>query len=144
MAKLMKFDEIVGNESYGGLNMYRPFLDKDVNGHVMMRVVRGTRSPKDKGKYTQPDHNHPKRDLFMVGIEGTRIMNVKGKNVLLKPGHILYIEPGDNHYSPELGSEDFVALELWYSAPGDESEEEQMNRLKLQAEREAKPKVRKR
>ena len=144
MAKLMKFEEIVGNETYGGLNMYRPFLDKDVNGHVMMRVVEGKRSLKDKGKYTQPNHNHPARDLFMVGIKGTRIMNVKGKKVLLKPGQILYIEPGDHHYSPELGSEDFVALELWYSAPGDESEDEQMARLKLQKEREAKTKTKKR
>jgi quercetin dioxygenase-like cupin family protein len=138
----MKFDEIVGNEAYGGLNLYRPFLDKDVNGHVMMRVVQGKRSLKDKGKQTQPNHNHPKRDLFMVGIKGTRIMNVKGKRYLLKPGHVLYIEPGDQHYSPEIGSEDFVGLELWYSAPGDESEDEQMNRLKLAAEREAKTKKR--
>lgn len=137
----MKFEDIEGNLAYGGLNIYRPFLDKDVNGHVMMRVVTGKRSAKDKGKYTQPNHNHPKRDLFMVGIKGTRIMNVKGKKVLLKPGQILYIEPGDSHFSPEIGSEDFVGLELWYSAPGDESEEEQMNRLKLQAEREAAAKA---
>ena len=142
MVKHMKFEDLEGNLTYGGLNDYRPFLDKDTTtGHVMMRVVYGKRSAKDKGKFTQPNHNHPARDLIMVGIKGTRIMNVKGKRVELKPGEILYIEPGDHHYSPEIGSEDFTALELWYSAPGDESEEEQMNRIKLQKEREAAAKA---
>ena len=120
----MKFESVgetglYGGQLYGGLNVYRPFFDKDVHGHVVFRIVEGKRSSKDKGKYTQPNHNHPKRDLFMVGIRGTRIMNVNGKKYLLKPGHILCIEPGDHHYSPELGSESFLGLELWYSAPGE-------------------------
>ncbi len=119
MVRFLKFGDVELHSEFGGIIEYSDFFNQDVRGHYVCRLVRGKRGKGKKREPTQPYHYHDKRDLYMVGVSGRRPILVNGKRYTLTPGTVLNIQAGDPHKSVDIGKDEFVCLEIWYSEPGD-------------------------
>ncbi len=125
MTKFFRFDDVTTLASSNGLRLDRMLISNETCGSEHLNCsLTEVKSSKDGA--LQPltgYHYHTKRELFIIGLEGSVTLLVEGKRYDVTPGTVLFVAPGEAHRMADIGKGDGKVLEIWHDPPGEKTVE---------------------
>ncbi|MBW1667440.1 MAG: cupin domain-containing protein [Deltaproteobacteria bacterium] len=111
--KLLKTEEFLSFENPNPQEFYRVEVLKKEDGFKDLGGLFAVLVP---GKEV-PYHYHQDRESVIIPISGEAIETVEGKEITLRPGDVICIQPGEKHGTINRSNEEFRYIEFFTCPP---------------------------